>query len=63
MFLPGFPILPHWLGAGSPAPQEVGAGAGNLCLIFPQFRIANVWPAPELGPTLMGGGEGRSWQN
>lgn len=55
MFSPDFPILLHCIGAGSPAPQEVGAGAGNLYLTFPQFRIASVWPAPELGPTLIWG--------
>ncbi|KAM5324761.1 small integral membrane protein 29 isoform 1-T1 [Glossophaga mutica] len=36
-------------GAGSLVSQEVGAGAGNLYLTFPQeLTSANVWPAPEV---------------
>lgn len=48
------PILLHRIGAGSPVPQEIKAGAGNQYLTFPQeLKSANFWPVPELGPTLI----------
>lgn len=51
---PNLPFVLHWIGAGSPASQEVGAGPGNLCLSFSQLRCANVGH-PELGHTLIWG--------